>query len=275
MDKLSLPEHDLPCGISFLHQMSVSETYPIHTHDFYEIFYVVKGRAMHNINGSAESCLAGTLVFIRPEDVHAYSFISRYDMELISVGIQQDIMEEICAFAGIDMEKLSRAGLPPRVCLDVRRTERVTRSLMKLYDIPDHDKRRYYGKVLIAQLLLQIADSESEPQRIPSWLGTLVIEMSQPENFRIGLKRMVELSHVTQNHLNREMKKHLGITPTQFINARRITLAGDLLLEGRYNVLEIAAMCGFDTPSNFHSNFKRIYDCSPREFLERHTKQKE
>ena len=35
------PDDDLV----LLHQYHVSETYPMHSHEFYEIFYVVKGQA--------------------------------------------------------------------------------------------------------------------------------------------------------------------------------------------------------------------------------------
>lgn len=63
---LSLPENDKLSGVGFLHQVSVKETFQCHTHDFYEFFYVLKGKAIHDINGQKIALSQGTLVFIRP-----------------------------------------------------------------------------------------------------------------------------------------------------------------------------------------------------------------
>ncbi len=269
MERLSLPYSDLPCGISFLHQKSVSETYHIHTHDFYEIFYVVRGRAMHNINGESECCISGTLQLIRPSDCHAYSFISRFDMELISIGISQKIMNEIAAFSEINLQEIDGREMPLAVSYDARRAESVMRSIVKIGRIDSPDNRRVYGKALIAELLYDLTNKTAASVRIPEWLNALVAEMSEADNFKAGLKRMVELSHVTQNHLNREMKKHFGITPTEFINSKRIALACDLLITAESSTTEIAELCGFETLSNFYDNFSKFCQCSPKEFLSR------
>ena len=57
------PDDDLV----LMHQFRVSETYPLHTHEFYEIFYVVRGQAIHEINGLTQVVGEGALVFIRPQ----------------------------------------------------------------------------------------------------------------------------------------------------------------------------------------------------------------
>ncbi len=270
MEKLSLPYNDRPCGISFLHQNSVSETYHIHTHDFYEIFYVVKGRAMHNINGESECCMSGTLQLIRPSDCHMYSFINRYDMELISIGISREIMQEVAVFCEMNLEEIERLSMPLSVVFDARRAESVMRSIAKIGRIDDAVKRRVYAKPLIAGLLYDLTDKAAQSMKLPQWLDEVIARMSERDNFRAGLKRMVELSHVTQSHLNREMKKYLGMTPTEFINSKRIALAADLLLENSHSTTEIAELCGFETLSNFYDNFNKFCQCSPKEFVARY-----
>ena len=270
MEQLSLPTADKACGISFLHQMSVSETYHIHTHDFYEIFYVIKGRAMHHINGVSECCTSGTLELIRPRDAHVYSFINRYDMELISIGIRRDIMQEIFAFVGVDEAMINDRNMPLSTVFDARNAEYVRGNLTRMGEIGDADRRRPFGKAMIAQLLIFLAESGENRERIPQWLDELLGEMEKEENYIAGLSRMVELAHVTQSHLNRELKKYLGLTPTEFINSKRIALAGDMLLENRESIISISEKCGFETLSNFYDNFHKVYGCAPKEFVSKH-----
>ncbi len=267
MELLSLPQEDAACGISFLHQNSVSETYPLHTHDFFEIFYVVKGRAMHNINGESECCMAGNLQLIRPADCHAYSFINRYDMELISIGISRKLMEEVAVFLELELSELEEQTMPLQMLCDITRAEATVHAMNKLGRILDAGMRRVYGKSMIAGLLYNLMHKTVTSTKLPEWLSVLISEMSQPDNFRTGLGRMVELSHVTQNHLNREMKKYLHMTPTEFINAKRIACATELLLQQKHSITEVAELSGFETLSNFYDNFKKIQECSPKEFL--------
>ncbi len=273
MEKLSLPERDTECKISFLHQMSVSETYHIHTHDFYEIFYVVKGRAMHNINGMSECCISGTAELIRPSDCHEYSFINRYDMELISIGIAPEIMAEILAFAELSSDTIDNGDTPAQITYSASQAENLAAELTKIGTIAEPKKRRAYAKSVISRLVLEMTESKPAPVKIPYWLENLVTEMNRCENFVIGLPKMLELAGVSQNHLNREMKKYLALTPTEFINSKRVTYASELLTENKYSVMEICGMCGFETPSNFYDNFRKIFDCTPNEFKKRASNQ--
>lgn len=267
MEILSFPQRDKQCKISFLRQMSVSETYHLHSHDFYEIFFVVKGRAMHLINGVSECCLSGTAELIRPDDCHEYDFINRYDMEIISMGIERSVMEEILDFLEIDPKAVTSPKLPLSVTYGKGKSEKLCEVLTEISKIADDKKRRSFAKAEICRLLTDMLRNSSTVLKIPFWLEELISHMSRPENFCEGLKRMLELSHVSQNHLNRELKKYLGLTPTEFINSKRIDYAGQLLLENKYSITEIAGLCGFETSSNFYENFRRIYDLSPKEFI--------
>ena len=44
----------------------------IHNHDFYECFWIETGRCTHFINGREENLEQNSLVFIRPDDRHAF-----------------------------------------------------------------------------------------------------------------------------------------------------------------------------------------------------------
>ncbi len=273
MEKLSLPYPDKDCKISFLHQMSVSETYHIHTHDFYELFYVVKGRAMHSINGLSECCMSGTAELIRPHDCHEYSFINRYDMELISIGIDCGVMKQILEFTELCEENINKGDIPPQITYSAAAAEDLTAELIKIGTISDPCRKRAYTKAVISRLVIEMSESKPAPLRIPYWLDELISKMSITENFVTGLPRMIELANVTQNHLNREMKKYLDMTPTEFINSKRVVYASELLSHNKYSVTDICGMCGFETSSNFYDNFRRIFDCTPNEMKKRITNQ--
>ncbi len=277
MERLSLPASDAICGVSFLRQRSVRDTYPMHRHDFFEVFYVVKGRAMHHVNGVHACCAAGTVMLIRPEDGHAYSFINQWDMELVSIGISRELVAEVCAFIGLPEAALT-SGAPLQRTLHGWEAAAMNSDLQHLEALQATHQRRIFCKAWLARLLLTLTGAREETAPglgMPPWLITLLGAMSEPENFCAGLPRMLALSPVTQSHLGREMKRCLGMTPTEFINAKRIARAADLLLTGRYTSLEVAGLCGFETLSHFHENFRRVCGCAPREFAANHDRKEQ
>lgn len=60
-------------GLSY----TISDIYkhvPLHTHNHYELFIISEGTAYHLINDSVQTVKKGDLFFIRPNDMHSYSF---------------------------------------------------------------------------------------------------------------------------------------------------------------------------------------------------------
>ncbi len=51
---------------------SLKDSHGPHFHDFFEIFLVVRGFAVHNVNGERQRISDGSLVFVRPRDRHYY-----------------------------------------------------------------------------------------------------------------------------------------------------------------------------------------------------------
>lgn len=93
---LTLEDED--CG--FQHQFSVRETYPFHTHTFYEFFLISKGKGIHRINDASILLSEGSFVFVRPQDRHGYDFLNQYDLELINISFQPPIFHKICGLLG-------------------------------------------------------------------------------------------------------------------------------------------------------------------------------
>ncbi len=269
MERLSLPPRDLPCGISYLHQHSVKDTYPAHYHDFYEIFFVVSGKAMHHIAGNAECCFAGTVALLRPDDVHSYTFVNRHDMELISLGILPAVLEEICDFLQIPFAELTAAYRT--TVLHLEQAAHMAKRLQRFGEESIPAKRRAMGKSILTELLLELNTPKADLQLVPEWLDVLVAQMRRREYFTEGLPRMLALAPVSQNHLNREMKRCFRMTPTELINSYRVEYAAELLREGKYSVTEVCTMAGFETLSHFYACFQKAFHCAPGEFI-RHSR---
>jgi AraC-like DNA-binding protein len=67
---------------------------------------------------------------------------------------------------------------------------------------------------------------------------------------------------VTERHLRRYFQAKFGCSPHAWITVMRLQKVRSLLLEGR-PVKEVAAVAGFEHPSNFSRHFKRYHNCNP------------
>lgn len=265
---LSLPDNDILSGVGFLHQESVKEMFPCHTHDFFEFFYVLRGKAIHEINGQKVMVSQGTLVFIRPMDMHYYSFINDYDMEMISVGVECGMVQSACCFLGMDLQEFMKSDLPPYIVCRGSSHWDITEKLLLIGKKEKGQERRQYFLSILPELLYRMKnDNEGQEKVIPPWLSSLVEEMSKPENFIAGLPKMIDLSGVSQEYLNRVFKNYLELTPTAFINMKRINYSAELLLEGNQSILDICYLCGFNHVGYFYQIFNQVYHCTPKQFM--------
>ena len=111
-----------------LHQYRVSETYALHRHEFYEVFYVLRGQALHEMDGSSQVVSEGTLVFIRPDDAHCYKGLNCADFEFVNVNIAGSLAAQAFRWLRIPQESFDRPKLPPSIRLLARSTRRCSAS---------------------------------------------------------------------------------------------------------------------------------------------------
>lgn len=272
--KLSLPDRDRTAGVGFLRQFSVAETYPMHSHlDFFEIFFVLNGKAIHCINGENQLLQKGSLVLIRPDDIHSYKAFNRHDFELVSIGFLVPIFNSVCEYMGLPPKVFTDEKLPPHIVLDGYDFSDISRKLLRMEKRTAPEERRLYFKGILPFILHRLLSygNDIQMKSIPNRIRELIDAMSEKENFIEGLPRLTELSGTTQEHLTREFRKYLDMTPTEFINLRRLSYAAELLLECKYDIIDICFMCGFGNLSHFYHIFKKTYGCSPKQFVKNHT----
>lgn len=230
----------------------------MHTHDFYEFFYVLNGKAIHNINGENQALSKGSFVFIRPNDIHQYSFFNDYDMELLSIGVSGRLISKACQYLQLNVDEFVTPTLPTHVILEGADFWKVSETLNTINLKEPGMERRQYFMSLLPNILYQMKHSKhQEVTLLPIWLTSLLEEMNKYDNYVEGLPRMLHLSKVSQEHLTREFRRFLGITPTEYINMKRINQAAELLLKHKQEIIDVCYTCGFNNVSYFYEVFNK------------------
>ena len=79
----------------------------------------------------------------------------------------------------------------------------------------------------------------------------------------LSLEKLSEISCISISALERRFKKHLGRTPSQYINEVRLREARRLVIETDIPISQIAFQCGFIDPSYFSKRFCKTYGKPP------------
>ena len=253
-----------------------------HSHDFYEMIFVLAGNALHGINGSPTQLGAGDLILLRPGDWHYIRFETGRRLHYINIAMDADLWRRFHALVSDSAEPAApvvRSASEQAIEKGVGEAcdAAFRRALVRFQD-KDGDSLalRTEACLLLATLapyLLGnewqngISDAEILPNDAPPWLAAACKKLRRdPNALRLGLPAFVDCAGVTRTHLARVLKRTAGQTPTEYINHLRLERAASLLTITTLSILDIADDCGFEQPTYFYRLFRARFHTTPHAY---------
>src|SRR5262249_5940297 len=84
------------------------------------------------------------------------------------------------------------------------------------------------------------------------------------------LEQMAAIARISPNYFAWQFKRATGLPPHQYVIARRVERAKQLLQSGSaFSLAEVAAHAGFSDQSQFSHHFKRLTGVTPGQFRTR------
>ncbi|MBS7525323.1 AraC family transcriptional regulator [Fusibacter paucivorans] len=74
---------------------------------------------------------------------------------------------------------------------------------------------------------------------------------------------IAEHVHISSHHFQRTFRLMTGLTVSEYIRNRRLSLAGQVMAQGNIKVIEAALRFGYDTPEGFTKAFERFHGFPP------------
>jgi len=242
-----------------------------HGHDYYELFLIEKGTALHHINGQSERLAPGALCFVRPQDRHALEACDDDGCVIFNVVIHPDTVHHLQSRYGDDLGAryfwLADA-MPDLYRLTGPRLERAINATVEL-----QHARRSLARVehYLLNLMTRVVDFDHmAPEGAPAWLASACQAARRPEVFRQGATGFVEAAGRGHAHVCRVTQEHLGRSPSVLINQIRMEHAAMLLGSTNQPIAEIARTCGIENVSHFYKLFRSIYGNTPAQYRRFH-----
>lgn len=247
-----------------------------HTHDFFEFFLIVSGSVYHCINGKKVLLDEGSLVFMRPQDIHFYEAVPGQHFQLINLSYYRRTAMALFDYLGAGFPQQAFLAAADPVTLRLSQQDKVTlqRSLEKLYRIPQHDKpwfrtelRSLLSDVYVNQMMPNLVFRPSER---PAWFIQLCRQLKAPVCFQEGIAAMLRLSGKSHAHLCRVFQEWEQLTPLQYLNRVKLQYAENLLLCSDWSILDISLEAGFHNLGYFYKTFKALYGYTPLQYRRLH-----
>lgn len=236
---------------------------PRHAHEFFEIFLVTNGEILHETLLGREVLTAGTLVFIRPDDVHAFRSTGKPESYFINLEFSCESLLALFDYLGdgLHKERLLDPPDPPQMMLSQTERTHLINRLNAINSIPHNDvaSQRLALRTILFDLCTRTfpPSMPSQNATIPAWLDALCEDMQMPQNLPGGLPRLLQLAGRSHEYVCRAFKRHCDCTPTEFVIDLRLNYAANLLRHTDRSMTWVALEAGFENLSYFHARFKK------------------
>lgn len=140
-----------------------------------------------------------------------------------------------------------------------------------------HEEKNEDTDILTAQQIVNIltlictesAERESSLSALDDKLKDVRSYLDEHYTGDISLDQLAERFYISKYYLSREFKKEYGTTIIQYVLAKKITNAKELLRYSNASIEDIARLCGIDDASYFNKVFKKMEGCTASEYRRR------
>ena len=242
---------------------------PTHSHTYYELVYVIKGKGKHYLNNLVMSYKAGDLFLISPKDQHYLDFATRSRMVFIKFTEQYfetnkflspDIFmkynpETIMRHQLLKEEKLKFDNTSKLILkriieniLDYNVTGDVSSSPLIFYQLFS-----IFGLIneLTAKMNIRIDNGLPDKEDIITYLHQHIYN---PDKIRI--KNLASHFNISEKYFSSYFKRNFEISLRDYINEYRLALIEKRIESGKNTIKQIAYEFGFTDESHLSHYFK-------------------
>ena len=251
----------------------------LHSHDYYQIYYLKSGRLIHRLEHGSAELKAGD-VFIIPPNLPHYVQTSTKEVCFYSISFMPDYVREmldanrfVADFIHCITDISPERALP---CLtlhpeDTELTDTLVSKILKEFssDLTGKDSVIKSSLALLLSVFARAYLDEqfesirfsSERAAIAHCLGYIKNHLSEP----ITLSEMAQRTAMSKTAFCECFRRITGETFKSYLGRERVVEAAAMIRSGK-RVAEAAAALGYSDLSTFYRNFKKHLGLSPSEY---------
>ncbi len=254
--------------------------YPKHTHNFFELVFIIAGNGIHELNESRFNYTKGDVFLLTPTDEHSFIVHERTVFGYLKFTEQlflekTELVSDLKWTKKIDALIVHSNSIPSSIIKDESDKESVFQ-LFKLIK-KEFENSSMYGRSVLLELfgalLIIISRNISnddvpltfyEKDKISAILTYIRQNVLDSEKMKVS--KIAKEFYMSPNYVSVFIKKHVGISIQQYVIQTKMKMAERLLKQSGLTITEIAQKLNFTDSSHFTKMFKKFKNRTPKEF---------
>ena len=252
-------------------------TFPHHLHSTIEIYRIISGECLMDVQSETLHCTKGDFIMILPNIVHSFYLNKKSDCTFKHVHFDPNMFSNIIlANEGVYPITLMHAVLFSSHFYYRFSADDVIDStldkLISLYTDSDGLFPAANINISLINLMLYILDHTkpahhfSNPQLQNSYVAYTLNYIAEHYTEKIIQEDIASQLHISVRYLSKLFKAHIGITLSSYINVYRINHSISLMQNTKLSLTEIALQSGFTNSQHYSKVFRDCVNTTPSQY---------
>lgn len=237
---------------------------PAHRHDGLEIVFCERGQGTYHVGDQVFPLAPAALFLFQANTPHFMRVPNRFERWKLCVPENSVLTDMLCHAADIQT--------PWYTSTSNRSFQRIKRVLIEIRSElrrPQQDSRQLI-RLMLEQLAVLIKREHPQHGQEREISTDILAEMTGFIDAHLAtalsISALSERFSYTRGHMWRLFRKNFGVSPTEYIQQRRLRESKKLLVHTDHSVATIAQMVGFNDSSYFTHRFKDATGTTPEAY---------
>ena len=251
----------------------VTEDFPLHNHDFFELCYVCQGELLNEIDGVELYMSQGDIVLLNKYALQAIHCVNPETL-IVNVCIKDKLFGRTLREFVMDKNPISEflrydnPGKEKYMFFSTGYSKNIPIFMNNM--VEEYTQAGFHQTFALEAWLLLLLDSLVKRGRY-SYYGMdrragKVLQYVREHCMQQTLEEMAAGLGYNANYLTGYIKKHTGRNCRDIMKEARLNEAMHLLADTGLTVYQVSEACGYSSPSHFFRIFKESVQMTPKEY---------
>jgi len=276
--------------IAIEHSVWAPNKLELHTHDFWEIAYIIKGSGYHYLDGDKHKVNTGDLFLLMPNSLHNFVpdkarvlewincmfFPDVIDPLLTSSTNAVDLFKALIFFDSFHYDVSNLSGI--ELLNSIEDLNKIFKEISIEYEqakIGYQESLKCYLQILLIKIFRAYFIKDKKTNKnirttITDFVTAYLQNSSLGQNIQID--ELAKQAFYSSQHFRKLFKAESGVSLSSFIREQRLNKACDLFVETDLTVMNIMEQTGFNDTKSFYTAFFKLKNMTPVQYRSKYQK---